>query len=73
MSRSGLLGHVGSVLLSIVIQALPCNSLCACLFLPFLSYGDAIDDHPWEVHALSTGFRTEPRRRCRVAKESLHL
>jgi ABC-type tungstate transport system substrate-binding protein len=60
ISRSGPLGHVGSVLLSVVAQALLCNSLCACFFLPFLSSVDAVDGHRWEVHALNAGFRTEP-------------
>jgi hypothetical protein len=40
------LGHDGSVLLSVVTQALLYNFLCACFSL--LS-GDAVDGYHWEV------------------------
>jgi hypothetical protein len=67
-----VLGHVGSVLLSVVAQALLCNSLFVGFFLS-PSFGDAIDDHQWEVQALSAGFCTEPHHRCRVVEEGVHL
>jgi hypothetical protein len=35
----------------------------------FLSSGDAIDGHQWEVQALSAGLRVGACRRCRVAEE----
>jgi hypothetical protein len=38
-----------------------------------LSSDDAVDGHQWEVQALSAGFYTGPRRRCRVAEEGFNL
>jgi hypothetical protein len=64
------LGHDGSVLLSIVAQALLCNFLCAGF--PSLLSGDADDGYQWKYKLLSTGFHTRDRRRCRAA-EGLHL
>jgi hypothetical protein len=42
------LGHDGSVLLSVIAQALLCNFLCAC-FSSSLSSGEVIDGCQWEV------------------------
>jgi hypothetical protein len=72
MSRSWLLGHVRSVLLSVVTQALLYNSLFASFYLS-PSFGDAVNGHRWEVQTLSAGFLTRLRRRCRVDEEGLHL
>jgi hypothetical protein len=44
------LGHDGSVLLSVVAQALLCNFLCAGSSSS-LSSGKAVDDCQWEVQA----------------------
>jgi hypothetical protein len=61
------LGHVGSVLVNVVAQALLYNS---CVKVSSsLSSGNTIDDNQWEVQALKARFRTETHRRCRVAKE----
>jgi hypothetical protein len=65
-----LLGHDGSVLLSIVIQALLCNFLCAGS--TSLLSADA-DDGRGKSRLLSDGFHTGARRRRRVAEEGLHL
>jgi hypothetical protein len=40
---------------------------------PYLSFGNAIDDHQWEIQALKLGFRAGTSRRCRVAEEGFHL
>jgi hypothetical protein len=71
MSRSLPLVHVGSVLLSIVAQALLYN--CCVQVSSFLSSDDTIDGHQWEVQALSAGFHIELRHRCRVAEEGFYL
>jgi hypothetical protein len=47
MSRSQLLGHVRSVLPSVVAEALLCESFCADN--PSFSSGDADDGYQWEV------------------------
>jgi hypothetical protein len=52
------LGHDGSVLLSVVAQALLCNFLCAGFSSSLLS-GDADDGCQWKSRLLSTVFRTE--------------
>jgi hypothetical protein len=40
---------------------------------PFLSSGDAIDGHQWEVQALSAGFHVGACHRCGVAEEGFPL
>jgi hypothetical protein len=64
------LGHGGSVLLSIVAQALLCNFLCAGSSLLF---DDADDGCQGKSRLLSAGFCTKARRRCRLAEGGLHL
>jgi hypothetical protein len=64
------LGHDGSVLLSVVTQALLCNFLCACSSL--LS-SDADDGCQGKSRLLCAGFHTEAHRRHRVAEGGLHL
>jgi hypothetical protein len=62
-----LLGHDGSVLLSVVAQLLLYNFLCAgssSSFLPVKSLTAVIG----KTRLLCDGFRTEARRRCRVAE-----
>jgi hypothetical protein len=44
-----------------------------CRFLPFPSFDDAVGIHQWKVQALSVGFRTGARCRCRVVEECFHL
>jgi hypothetical protein len=66
------LGHDGSVLLSVVAQALLCNFLCAGSSSSLL-FSDADDDCQWKSRLLSVGFHTEPRRRRRVVEGGLHL
>jgi hypothetical protein len=66
-----LLGHDGLVLLSVVAKALFYNY---CVQVSsFLSSGDAVDDHQWEVQALSARFHAGARSRCRVVEEGFHL
>jgi hypothetical protein len=43
------------------------------MFLPSLSFGDAIDSHQWEVQALSARFHAGAHYRCRGAEEGFHL
>jgi hypothetical protein len=43
-----------------------------CRFLS-LSSGDAVDNHQWEVQALSAGFRAKACRWGRALKKSFHL
>jgi hypothetical protein len=57
-----LLGHDGSVLLSVVTQALLCNFLCAGSSSTLLS-----------AKLFMAGFHTECRHRHRVAEGGLHL
>jgi hypothetical protein len=59
-------------MLSVVAQELLYNSLCGGFYLS-PSFSDAVDGYHWVVQALSAGFHTKPRRRCRVAEEGLHL
>jgi hypothetical protein len=66
------LGHDGSVLLSVVAQALLCNFICAGSSSSLLS-GNADDDCQWKSRLLSAGFRIGARHRRRVVKEGLHL
>jgi hypothetical protein len=71
MSRSWPLGHIGSVLLSVVTQAFLCNILCVRFSSLFrrcrwrLAVGSLGFD--------SAGFRTRARHWCRIAKECFHL
>jgi hypothetical protein len=65
------LGHDGSVLLSVVAQALLCNFLCAGS--PSLLSGDADDGYQWKYRLLSAGFHTRDYCRRRVAEGGLHL
>jgi hypothetical protein len=67
-----LLSQDGSVLLSVVAQALLCNFLCAG------SSSSLLPAKPLTVvsgkfRLLTPGFRTEPRCRRRVAEGGLHL
>jgi hypothetical protein len=61
------IGHDGSVLLSVVAQALLCNFLCASSSSSLLS-SDADDDCQWTSRLLSAGFHNGVRRRHRVAE-----
>jgi hypothetical protein len=66
-----LLGHDGSVLLSVVTKALLCKFLCAGS-LSLLS-GNADDGCQWKSRLLSARFRTVARHRREVAEGGLHL
>jgi hypothetical protein len=66
------LGHDGSVLLSVVVEALLYNFLCAGSSSSLLS-DDADDGCQWKSRLLSAGFRTEPHHRRKVAEGGLHL
>jgi hypothetical protein len=66
------LGHDGSVLLSVVAQALLCNFLCACssssllLAKPLMAVSE-------KSRLLCVGFCIEAHRKRRVAEGGLHL
>jgi hypothetical protein len=66
------LGHDGSVLLSVVTQALLCNFLCAGSSSSLLPM-KLLTAVSGKSRPLCTGFRTEARRRRRVAEGALHL
>jgi hypothetical protein len=68
----GPLGHDGSVLLSVVAQALLCNF---CVQVPpLLSFSaKSLTAVSGKYRLLSAGFCTGARRRCRVAEGGLHL
>jgi hypothetical protein len=59
-------GHDGSVLLSVVAQALLLTIVCRSF--PSLFSSKAVDDR-----FLSDGFHIETHRRCRDAEEGSHL
>jgi hypothetical protein len=71
MSRSLPLGHGGSVLLTIVAQALLLIVVCRFLSIPLLVM--LMMAVSGKSRLLSAGFYTEARRRCRVAEEGFHL
>jgi hypothetical protein len=66
------LGHDGSVLLSVVAQALLCNFLCAGSFSSLLSVKPLMVVSG-KSRLLSAGFCTKPHHRRRVAEGGLHL
>jgi hypothetical protein len=66
------LGHDGPVLLSVVAQALLCNFLCAGSSSSLL-LAKPLTTVSGKSMLLCAGFRTEARRRCRVAEGGLHL
>jgi hypothetical protein len=66
------LGHDGSVLLSVVAQALLCNFLCAGLSSSFLP-AKPLTAVSGKSRLLCVGFHTEARHRRRVAEVGLHL
>jgi hypothetical protein len=66
------LGHNGSVLLSVVTQALLFNFLCASSSSSLLPVKLLIAISG-KSRLLCAGFRTEAHRRCRVAEGGLHL
>jgi hypothetical protein len=67
-----LLGHDGSVLLSVVAQVLLCNFLCAGSSSSLLSAKPLMTVSEKSM-LLCAGFRTEARHKHRVAEEGLHL
>jgi hypothetical protein len=72
MSRSRPLGHVKSVLLSVVAQALLYNFLCAGCFLLSLQAMPLMASSG-KSRLLRAGLRTKNRHKCRVVKEGFHL
>jgi hypothetical protein len=66
------LGHDGSVLLSVVAQALLCNFLCAGSSSSLLP-AKPLMAVSGKFRLLCAGFRTEARRRCRVVEGGIHL
>jgi hypothetical protein len=66
------LGHGGSVLLSVVTQDLLCNFLCAGSSSSLLPAKPLMTVSRKSM-LLCVGFRTEARRRRRVAEGGLHL
>jgi hypothetical protein len=72
MSRSLTVGHDGSVLLSVVAQALLCNF---CVHVPpLLSFSTKpLTAISGKSSLLSVGFCTEARRRRRVVEGGLQL
>jgi hypothetical protein len=66
------LGHDGSVLLSVVAQALLCNFLCAGSSSSLLPVKPLMAVSG-KSRFLSAGFCTKLRRRCRVVEGGLHL
>jgi hypothetical protein len=66
------LGHDGSVLLSVVAQALLCNFLCACSSSSLLPV-KPLTTVSGKSRLLCARFRTKARRRRRVTEEGLHL
>jgi hypothetical protein len=66
------LGHDGSVLLSVVAQALLCNFLCA-YFSSSLLPAKLLIAVSGKSRLLCTRFRTETRHRRRVAEGGVHL
>jgi hypothetical protein len=66
------LGHDGSLLLSVVAQALLCNFLCAGS-LSSLLLVKPLTVISGKSRLLCAGFRTEVRHRQRVAEGGLHL
>jgi hypothetical protein len=67
-----LLGHDGSVLLSVVAQVLLCNFLCVGSSSSLLPV-KPLTAVSGKSRLLCAGFRTEAHRRCRVAEGGLHL
>jgi hypothetical protein len=66
------LGHVGSVLLSVVAQALLCDFLCAgFLLLPLPTMPLMASSGKYRL--LRVGLRTETHHRCTVGEEGFHL
>jgi hypothetical protein len=63
------LGDDGSVLLSVVAQALLCNFLCAVSSSSLLS-GDADDGCQWKSRLLSVGFVLNPVAGVELPKEA---
>jgi hypothetical protein len=66
------LGHNGSVLLSVVAQALLCNFLCAGTYSSLLP-AKPLTAVSGKSRLLCVGFRTEAHHRRRVAEGGLHL
>jgi hypothetical protein len=66
------LGHDGSVLLSVVTQALLCNFLCVGSSSSLL-LAKSLMAVSGKSRLLCAGFCTEACRRCRVAEGVLHL
>jgi hypothetical protein len=66
------LGHDGSVLLSVVAQALLCNFLCVGSSSSLL-LAEPLMAVSGKSRLLCARFRTEAHRRRRVAKGCLHL
>jgi hypothetical protein len=64
--------HDGSVLLSVVGQALLCNFLCSGSSSSLLPM-KPLTTVNGKFRPLCAGFHTEARRRCRVAEGGLHL
>jgi hypothetical protein len=72
MSRSMTLGQDGSVLLSVVAQALLYNFL-VCMFLLLSLSVKPMTAVSGKSRLLSAGFHTEACHRCRVTEEDFHL